>query len=382
MAESKDLGGLMARVGSSLRGIPEKEFGSILSTAHRHTGFIDSYLIITNTDATSFDVRSLASTPTSLYLILPAQYIHSHANLMRLWINALLLVVKQAGPGEDHELLLMLDEVAQLGEMRPLEEAVTLLRGFGVRLWFICQSLNQLEAAYPGPRAKTLLANFGIQQYFGIADLETATHVSKTLGNRTEVAPTFQAGSSDNRNGGQAGGFSWGRSRGTSHSAFGRELMKPEEVLQEDRGLFIIRQGRFPILADRATYYADPEFSDDPNAPTRPRASAASIALCALGGLAALNFAMHLNMSEQRPNARVSSLSSSRPTTDDLGIGELFREAIRQPAAHFPAADIAITCPRCGNEGQVPASYAGQRVNCQECRTLLEIPNPNEEELP
>ena len=44
-----------------------------------------------------------------------------------------------AGRCRERDPVLLLDEVAQLGRMQVFEEATTIMRGYGVRLWFIFQ---------------------------------------------------------------------------------------------------------------------------------------------------------------------------------------------------------------------------------------------------
>ena len=92
-------GKIMANKAASLLSIPPKEYGSVVALANRNLEFLNSERVMPSVYTTSFDVRSIAKKPTSIYLILPAQYLQSHANLMRLWINTLLLVVK-ASRGE------------------------------------------------------------------------------------------------------------------------------------------------------------------------------------------------------------------------------------------------------------------------------------------
>ncbi|MEL6613200.1 MAG: TraM recognition domain-containing protein, partial [Bacteroidota bacterium] len=61
--------------------------------------------------------------------------------------------------------LFLLDEAAQLGTLHDLVTAVTLLRGYGVRVWSFWQDLAQLKANYP-KAWPTLLANARTLQLF------------------------------------------------------------------------------------------------------------------------------------------------------------------------------------------------------------------------
>ena len=389
MKGSDALDGMLARAAGAILSMPEKEFGSVLSSANRHTNFLDSPLIRANTASTSFPIRSVAKKPTSVYLILPAQYIFSHARLMLLWINSFLLVVKQAGAREDHEILFMLDEVAQLGEIQSLEHAITLLRGFGLRLWFIVQSLAQLEVAFPGPRAKVILSNCGIQQFFGVSDIDTATYISKYIGTQTVAAPNYQSGINTGTSFADKISRSSGSSRGISHGAMSRELVKPEEVLRERNGVFILQQGRSPILGSRLTYYNDPDLETGNEFYARP-ASKTCYVLAALGVLLALNlgnqyFAPRQWLARQfapsepvagRPNRidgqEESQEQAEQPRTESRRTRQESIPVIVRPPK--PREPIVAECPKCKNSGPLPADYNGEEVRCPNCEALFIVP--------
>ncbi len=377
MKESDAQEGMLARAAGTILSMPEKEFGSVLSSANRHTNFLDSPLIRANMASTSFDLRTIASTPTTVYLILPAQYIQSHARLMLLWITSLLLVVKQAGASERHEIMFMLDEVAQLGEVPGLEQAITLLRGFGLRLWFIVQSLAQLEVAFPGPRAKVILANCGIQQFFGVSDIDTATYISKYIGTETLAAPNYQSGTNQGSSyGGQSANRSSGHSRGVSHGAIQRELIKPEEILRERDGVFILQQGRDPILGTRLTYYDDPDLNPEESDSSRS-VSRTSFALAALGLILFLNLAeAHL-----APRAWAAHILTSLTRPSEVGVPtpprpgggpQVVEQRVEAPRP--PAVPLIATCPNCKTKGPLPPGYNGEELTCPDCNALFIIP--------
>ena len=50
---------------------------------------------------------------------------------------------------EENSTLMLLDEAAQLGTLPQLRQAITLLRGYGVRVWSFWQDLSQLINLYP-----------------------------------------------------------------------------------------------------------------------------------------------------------------------------------------------------------------------------------------
>ena len=380
MRKSRAAHGMLARYGGMFWALEPKELSSVVSTANRQTSFLDSKLVADSIAATTFDLRAIKSTRTSVYLVLPVQYATSHGRLIRLWINAILTSVKQGGAGEDHELLMLLDEVAQLGEMDVLEKGVTVLRGFGVRFWYIVQSLSQLEVAYPGARYKTLLASFPIQQFFGISDYETAKYVSSYIGKETAASPNIQ--STTNRStsgGGQNSSHTNGSSQGTSYGAIERDLVRPEEVIRA-KGVIILRQGEQPILASRLTYYTDPEFRDGPGGRGLPPSWASKL-LCLIGvAMAFCQFpatwtyltahgatserAASINPRPYIPSAQAPRHDASRLPADAIPAQG---KTVPEPPIR-PRDPVEAECPHCRKfRGPIPSDYAGEELSCPKC---------------
>ena len=86
-------------------------------------------------------------------------------------------------------MLFLVDEWPHIGKMQALEDAVTLMRGMGIRLWLFFQSLEQLKKCF-GDNAGTVLDNLATQQYFAITSYETAEAMSKRIGDGTILIRT------------------------------------------------------------------------------------------------------------------------------------------------------------------------------------------------
>ncbi|MCV5934342.1 TraG/TraD/VirD4 family protein, partial [Escherichia coli] len=78
-----------------------------------------------------------------------------------------------------HNVAFILDEFNVLGYMKSIEDAVSLLRGYGLSFWVFLQDLSQLKSAYP--KWQTFLAN-SAKTFYGTDDYDTAKYVSDTLG--------------------------------------------------------------------------------------------------------------------------------------------------------------------------------------------------------
>ena len=120
------------------------------------------------TGTSSFDLGEFAAgAPTTVYLVIPPTKLDSHRGLLRLWVGTLLTAVMTRDAPPPDPTLFLLDEAAQLGPFPPLEQAVTLCRGYGLRVWSFWQDLAQLKTCYP-TTWPSILNNSGVKQAFGI----------------------------------------------------------------------------------------------------------------------------------------------------------------------------------------------------------------------
>jgi type IV secretion system protein VirD4 len=244
MAASTAAGGAVARAAAQVAQKAPRERAAVLSTAQSHTHFLDSPRMAAVLDETRvpFDRAMAPGAPSSLYLILPPEHLDGYRRWLRLMIgSAIQRLTRRRQPGAGRTLFL-LDEFAHLGRMRPVEQGVTLAGAYGATFWILVQSLAQLRAIY-GETAGTFLANADVLQAFGIADWETADHLSRLAGDSTVTITSTSS----------ARGVT-----GIMEGERGRRLITPDEIrlLPPDRALLIVR-GVPPIAARRADYRRD-----------------------------------------------------------------------------------------------------------------------------
>lgn len=163
---------------------PDKERGSVASTARRQTAFLDFPAmkdVLTHHD---FDLSDLKSEPTTVYLCLPATRMGTCNRWLRLFINLALSAMETHAAKPRDAVLFCLDEFATLGHMQTIENAAGQIAGFGVKLWPILQDLGQLKTLYKD-RWETFVGNAGVLQFFGNTDLTTLKWISEKLGHTT-----------------------------------------------------------------------------------------------------------------------------------------------------------------------------------------------------
>jgi type IV secretion system protein VirD4 len=262
--------GVIKRLAGQLSFPAAEEQGSIFSTFARQTQFLDSLPVARNVAASSFDPLELKTGNADLYLILPHDMLVPLQRLQRLWINTVMGRITSGKPDESRRVLWLLDEMAHIGRMQAIEDAVTLYRGMGIRLWFIFQSLGQLKTTF-GEKAPTILDNIGSQQYFGINSYETAEEISKRIGTATIGTVSANSSTSSSRpTGGQGEGGNVSTSSGVTHNEIGRRLLLPEEVLTLPDDITLIFHKNLPVIPARLVkYFEAPEFKNGGTAAPR-----------------------------------------------------------------------------------------------------------------
>ena len=138
----------------------------------------------------------------TVYLVLPSAKLTTHAALMRLWLGTIIHVLTRDAACEEPQILFILDEVAHLGKIQVLEDAITLMRAYGLRFWLFIQSVNQLQKVY-GENAQTILDNMGTQIFFGTNAYQSADHISQRIGDCTILVESINRNWNRSRSGGQ-----------------------------------------------------------------------------------------------------------------------------------------------------------------------------------
>ncbi len=260
------VGGMLSRAGNEILSTGSEELKSIISNVLKHTEFLDSSLAckslgdINDGGEGTYDLADLKSMGgVSIYMIIPPQHLTRYSRLIRLWITMAMAAMTRSSqkPADGCPVLFMLDEMAQLGSLPMMKQAVSLLAGYGMSIWMVWQDLSQLKALYEHDWP-TFLANAKIQQFFGINDHETAKYISEMLGSATITNKSISSSKS-----GKFTDIVKNKSESESFSEIARNLLNPDEVRRLNReAVLTFVQGIPPVLAERITYYKDRMFSE------------------------------------------------------------------------------------------------------------------------
>ena len=258
MQKSASASGLIARAANRHLGKSEREAAGVLSSAQRHTHFLDSQRIAQVLGRSDFEFAHLKTGRATVFLVLPPDRLGTHARWLRLLVAQAISELARSPARSAEPVLFLLDEFAALGRLEPVERAFGLMAGYGLQLWPILQDLHQLWSTY-GERAGTFLSNAGLVQVFNVADVDTASWVSKSIGSTTLSYQT--TGTSVSKGPGPFLFTQTTNSTSTSVHLTRRELLTPDEVMRLEPWLeILLRQGHAPAIAQKVRYFADPEF--------------------------------------------------------------------------------------------------------------------------
>lgn len=197
-----------------------------------------------------FDFSRMRDGNTSFYLIIPPEYLSEYRSVLRVLIGSAIRELKNSyiqsktnpSYSDKPPVLFLLDEFAQLANMSPIEEGLSYLAGYDVRLWLFLQDINQLKVNYPDSW-ESFLANTEFKCFFGVNDINTAKLVSEMTGTKTipNLSNTKGSAVGDNT---------------VTHGYIGRPLLTPDEVLHmHPNNQIVFIKSLYPLCLDLPKYY-------------------------------------------------------------------------------------------------------------------------------
>lgn len=260
MSENKEaLDGLLRRLAISFLQTPEREFGSILSTAQRETEILDNPFIVASLAASGpgeeVDFAAWHKSTMSVFLCLSAPKFPVFNRWLRLVLTSALDEMTDSLNPPALPVCFMLDELATLGHLQPVENAVGLAAGYGIQLVTVFQDVAQMRDLYKA-RWASFVGNAGVRAVFALDDYESANYWSQFMGGRLVETRNVQQ---DN----------YGMDKSQSKGETMRPLCSPEMLMltfAKDH-MLVLQQGSRPIVSDRVPYFQDKELSgfwDDP----------------------------------------------------------------------------------------------------------------------
>ena len=237
----------------------------VRATVAMQTEFLEDNGVAAMLDADNFGRASdiifdpqerLRQNDDSAYIVIPPRHLTRQMRTVRLILSGMLDETMRRKPipqGDNSRILFLLDEVGQFGTLDPLRKAVTLGAAYGTILWMFWQDIAQLKNVYPEDW-ESFMSNSCVQQFFGCNDMRTAEMVSKRCGQK--FAPNMML-----NNGIASRGLLSDVTRQLTQFGMPVELIRQYEVVRAcPEIVFTFKQGTFPILARRISYYNDRVF--------------------------------------------------------------------------------------------------------------------------
>ena len=245
---------VVAQAARELLNKSENERSGVLSTAMSFLGLYRDPVVAKVTRRCDWRIDDLVTgdTPVTLYLVVPPSDISRTKPLVRLVLNQIgRRLTEDLHAKRSHRMLLMLDEFPALGRLDFFESQLAFMAGYGIKAFLIAQSLNQIEKAYGQNNA--ILDNCHVRVAFATNDERTAKRVSDALGTATEMrAMKNYAGHRLSP---------WLGHLMVSRQETARPLLTPGEMMQlPPTDEIVLVSGAPPVRAEKARYYADPQF--------------------------------------------------------------------------------------------------------------------------
>jgi type IV secretion system protein VirD4 len=230
----------------------------------------------------------------TIYIVLPEAESKAFSRFTRLLLASALKALLRHEQHDPVPVYFVLDELATSvgeSELDLIETAVSLGRGYGVRMHLFFQNQAQLNAIFE-KRAASLESGAGVTQYFEVADEVTFEKLRSRAGKTTIWTPHTSNQHGSGRSGGESVGHNnssasagWNTSEGTTSSeqATQADLITPELAYQLGSiggGRSVAQQILFfrglasPVHSSRSAYFALPYFTQraamNPYNPTPP----------------------------------------------------------------------------------------------------------------
>ena len=261
MQTMPDADGLLRDLAKSFLMTPTGELGSIVSTAQRQTEILDNPHILASLAATGpgeeVNFKAWKQGTMSVFLCLSAPKFPVFNRWLRLILTSALDEMTDTLSPPPLPVCFMLDELATLGHLAAVENAVGLAAGYGIQLISVFQDVAQMRDLYD-KRWASFVGNAGVRALFNLDDFETAEYWTKFIGRRLYQTQNLQQdiyGQTSAQNVGEAL----------------RPLVSPEQVMLNFASgkMLVLAQGAHPIITDRVAYFQDQGLAglwDDPRA--------------------------------------------------------------------------------------------------------------------
>ncbi len=256
---------LVAQIATQMLAMESRVKANVVAEAQSFLSLYSDPVIAANIASSDFNLDDLGNGDMSLYFVVhPADKKRLRPLTRLITTQVLLALMQRSEHVAEPRVLIMLEEVAELGALDVVATALALGRGYGLKLFLIAQDLSQLDTAW-GAKSKTIIANCAIRIASAPNDVGTAELLSKMCGTMT-VRHTVR-----NYSGSRLSALL--PHTMTSEHDTQRPLLTPDEVMRlpgprkSDAGdivapgnILVFVSGHPPIYGVQPLYFRDPTF--------------------------------------------------------------------------------------------------------------------------
>ncbi len=286
MQASDKQGGLLARAADEISHAQGDELNSALSTLATHLSPFSTPALVEGMRTSTFDPRVLKQERSVVFFVLEPTRLETERGVLRMWLGSTIRALMLDGLG-GRIVHGVIDEAAAVGAMKAIDTALSVGRSYGLRIQTYWQAMPQMETVYPHGQHLAVLAQC-TQVYFGVQDVNTATHIEKSLGPQTVIVEGGGdgCGGSDSTpylpSGHNTGSRSTSWNGNSNWSQQSRPLLYANQVMTLARRTAItISPGCHPLMTTLVPYFEEPWLCA-PRKPLSGKALAVSILAVAL----------------------------------------------------------------------------------------------------
>lgn len=175
-----------------MAGLDTDEITNIISNANAQTEWLINPEMhrVLKPDG-DFEFTQLKNEPTSVFVVIPPQYLEANKYFIRLFLNLAFRNIYLGGRSKT-PILMIIDEFPLLGHSQEIARAFGVAASYNVTLWPFAQDFEQLQKYYKND-LNSMITNSRAVQVFGVSDPISTEAISKRLGTRATEANSDKA---------------------------------------------------------------------------------------------------------------------------------------------------------------------------------------------